>query len=186
MIQIKSICDQIEKMAKLGFLSYPFTVNLNEKDYEDAWKDNGGWCPSTCDEFSLYTVGGIIYFQKRIPDYVDGYSYYYFNSKISISDYGSTYGHEIHLIKLDPYNEWKRYDLNGTGMLIPYFVRERLLEFLQGKSETKTEANRVCWHNNKKAVYLFTSAYWCCVNCGCDCGTLTDAEFYENLKGRKM
>lgn len=47
------------------------------------------------------------------------------------------------------------------------------------------DTQKVCWHTDKKAVFLFVSAYWLCKNCGRDMGTLTDEEFKREVKGLK-
>ena len=184
MIQVKPICDQIDRMFNMGFLSFPYTVCLNDKDYEDAWKDAGYVTPANQSDFYISSSSGGIYFQRKAPDYTDGHTYYYYKEKQSISDYGVSFGHELQVIKIDPYGDWKRYDHNGAGIIIPYYIKEKIEEQLTGvKTEEKIE-KKTCWHTNKKAVYLFVSAYWMCEDCGADIRTLTEEEFYKELKGR--
>ena len=172
----------------MGLCSNSFDVYLNEKDYEEAYKDNGGWSPPSQDEFTVCQVHGPnVTFSKVNPDYEEGFSYYYFEQKQCISDYGSVFGTEVLIMQKDSQNDWRKLAYDGGNTFCGCHVKDAIDAYYEKKGikTDKVEKEVVkerCWHPKKKVVYLFVSAYWCCCTCGHDMGTLTDSEFYENVK----
>lgn len=170
-MDISDLKTQIDIMYNNGIK--PVNFYFNYSDYLELLGTDGRFSFSTNPHyFNIVTAGGNqVFINYEQADFQDDDYYYHFRQKTFVSL--ASWDKMVGVIEDGP--KLKTY--TGRSM---YLSRDAMEYWTKiGQSEIEPS----CYCRNRKAVWLIISAFWLCLDCGKDLGTLTESELREARRG---